>query len=126
MFIWLRFNPVSRLLSRLAPWWVVLETKGCRSGKARRVPLARGPLEGNATWVIAVHGRHASFVRNILADPNVRIKLGRRWHDGVAEVVPMRQDVLKRFSRYARSGPRHVGIDSCLIRIDLARGGSSA
>jgi hypothetical protein len=44
---------------------VIPETKGRRSGKPRRVPLAPGPVDGWVGWVISVHGEIAAFVRNM-------------------------------------------------------------
>src|SRR5205085_2057298 len=74
-FFWWWFNPIARRLAGIAPWWVVVETTGRKSGKVRQAPLARGPVDGNVTWVIAVHGRHAGFVKNIEANPQVRFRL---------------------------------------------------
>ena len=56
--LWRVMNPMARRLAGIAPWWVVLETTGRRSGRPRQVPLARGPVSGNTTWLIAVHGEH--------------------------------------------------------------------
>jgi deazaflavin-dependent oxidoreductase (nitroreductase family) len=119
MVFWRLFNPPARLLAGYAPWWVVLETVGRRTGKPRRVPLARGPVDGSTAWLIAVHGEHATFARNIAANPNVRLKLNRHWYGGTAKVVPLDEDVLRRFNAYARMGPRTTGIDPKLIRVDL-------
>jgi deazaflavin-dependent oxidoreductase (nitroreductase family) len=104
-----------------APWWVVLETTGRKSGQPRRTPLARGPSEGDTTWIVAVHGRHAGFVRNLLQDPRVRLQMGGRWYEGRASVGPMDPVVVRRFNLYARTGPRTLGIDPVLVRIDLER-----
>jgi deazaflavin-dependent oxidoreductase (nitroreductase family) len=120
MAFWRVFNPLARRLAGVAPWWVVLETRGCRSGVSRQIPLARGPVEGRTAWLIAVHGRHASFVRNIVADSAVRLKIRGRWQDGVASVEPLDPAVLRRFNPYARMGPRTMGIDAALVRVDLA------
>lgn len=83
------------------------------------MPLARGPQDGSTVWLISVHGRHASFARNIAANPRVGLKLARKWLSGEATVTPLDEEVLQRFSLYARMGPRTVGIDSMLVRIDL-------
>jgi deazaflavin-dependent oxidoreductase (nitroreductase family) len=99
----------------------VLETRTRRSGRARRVPLARGPRDGNVLWLIAVHGSHAAFVRNLLADPRVRVKSGGRWRTGTATVEPYDDTTAARFNAYGRSGPRTFGIDPVLIRIELFR-----
>ena len=119
MAIWRVFNPLARSLAGLAPWWVVLETTGRRSGRARRVPLARGPVDGRTAWLIAVHGAHSSFAHNIAGNPRVRLKLRGRWHEGTAALEPLDPAVLSRFNRYARMGPRTIGIAPKLIRVDL-------
>jgi hypothetical protein len=62
---WRIVNPVTRPAAGLVPWWVILETKGRRSGKPRPVPLARGPVDGHIAWLISVHGETAWFARNI-------------------------------------------------------------
>ena len=121
MAFWRVINPLALRAAGVAPWWVVLETTGRRSGRARRVPLATGPVEGDTAWLISVHGRHASFARNIAANPRVRLKLRGRWREGTAQLVPLNRERLARFNRYARLGPRTLGIDSELVRIDLDR-----
>jgi deazaflavin-dependent oxidoreductase (nitroreductase family) len=116
---WRLFNPLARRAAGVAPWWVVLETTGRRSGKPRRVPLARGPVDGHTAWLIAVHGPHASFAHNIAANPRVRLKLRGRWREGNAAIVPFDSETLARFNRYARLGPRTLGIEPKLVRVDL-------
>jgi deazaflavin-dependent oxidoreductase (nitroreductase family) len=116
---WAIFNPVARRLAGIAPWWVVLETIGHKSGKKRQAPLARGPVDGNTTWVIAVHGRHAGFVKNIEANPTVRFRLRGRWHDGIASIHAMDDAIVKRFNAYGQAGPKTLGWDPVLVRIEL-------
>jgi deazaflavin-dependent oxidoreductase (nitroreductase family) len=108
-----------RVPPRLAPWWVVLETTGRRSGQPRRVPLARGPVEADVTRLIAVHGRQAAFVRNVLAQPSVRLRIGGRWRGGIATIEPFDDSRLAGFSFYARMGPRTLGIEPVFIRVEL-------
>lgn len=121
LLLWWRIvNPPSRLLAGIAPWWVVIETVGRRSGRPRRTPLARGPFAGDTTWLISVHGRHASWVKNLEHSPTVRLRLNRRWRTGSASIVAYDPLIIARFNRYARSGPPTVGIDPALIRIDLS------
>ena len=119
MGFWRIANPLARPLAGLAPWWVLLETTGRRSGRPRRVPLARGPVEGRTAWVICVHGRHSAMAYNIEANPRVRLKMRGRWHEGTAALADMDERILGGFSRYAQSGPRTVGIEPKLIRIEL-------
>ena len=120
LLIWRLVNPPSRALAGRAPWWVVLETTGRRTGEPRRVPLARGPIDGSIAWLIAVHGQHAAFARNIATNRRVRLKVGREWHEGSAKLVPIEEALLSRFSFYARLGPRVVGIDPKLVRVELS------
>ena len=119
--LWRVINPPGRRLSGLAPWWILLETRGRRSGQPRTTPLARGPVDGDVVWVSSVHGRHADWVRNIEADPEVRIKISGRWHHGRATVQEYDEAASRRFNRYARSGPARLGIDPALVRIELRR-----
>jgi deazaflavin-dependent oxidoreductase (nitroreductase family) len=84
------FNPVVRGLFRLglpAPGTAVLETTGRKSGRPRRNPVTNG-LDGGVFWIVAEHGRRASYVRNIEANPRVRVRIGRRWRKGTARLVP--------------------------------------
>src|ERR687886_502185 len=67
--------------------WALLETTGRRSGEPRRVPVGDG-LRGETFWIVAEHGRHADYVRNIEAEPRVRVKVRGRWRTGTAHVLP--------------------------------------
>jgi deazaflavin-dependent oxidoreductase (nitroreductase family) len=126
MAMWRVMNPVALLMAGRAPWWVVLETTGRRSGRPRRVPLARGPVDASTLWVIAVHGPHAGFARNIAASPDVRVRMRGRWYAGRATLEPLDPAILRRFNAYARLGPRTVGIDPALVRIELGEQGAPA
>jgi deazaflavin-dependent oxidoreductase (nitroreductase family) len=118
---WRIVNPPVRRLAGFAPWWVLLETQGGRTGTPRTIPLARGPIDGNVVWLNSVHGRHADWVRNLVATPGVRIKLSGRWHDAHATVHEYDEATVRRFNLYARSGPRALGIDPALVRVELRR-----
>jgi deazaflavin-dependent oxidoreductase (nitroreductase family) len=118
---WRIVNPLNGRLAGYAPWWVLLEARGRRSGRPRTFPLARGPLDGHVLWLISVHGRHADWVRNIEAAPEVRVKLSGRWHAGNAGVHDYDAAIARRFNAYARSGPRTLGIDPVLVRVELRR-----
>jgi deazaflavin-dependent oxidoreductase (nitroreductase family) len=67
--------------------WALLETTGRVSGQPRRVPVGDG-LRGETFWIVAEHGRHADYVRNIERDPRVRVKARGRWRTGTAHVLP--------------------------------------
>jgi deazaflavin-dependent oxidoreductase (nitroreductase family) len=121
---WRLVNPPTRPLAGVVPWWVLLETSGRRSGKARRTPLARGPSEGTVTWLIAVHGGSAGWVQNLEANPAVRIRINGRWHHARARPQPYDVDIVSRFNGYARAGPRTFGMKPLLVRVEL--GGPTA
>jgi deazaflavin-dependent oxidoreductase (nitroreductase family) len=116
---WKVVDPPTRRLAGVAPWWVLLETRGRRTSTPRRTPLARGPRDGDVVWLASVHGRHANWVRNLEADPEVRIKISGHWRATRATVEEFDADVARRFNLYARTGPRALGIDPTLVRIQL-------
>src|SRR3954454_4283418 len=64
----------------------LLETTGRKSGLPRQVPLGNG-LRGDDFWIVTEHGYAADYVKNIQANPNVRVKVGREWYTGVAEIL---------------------------------------
>lgn len=69
------------------PGSAVLETTGRKSGKPRRTPVTDG-LDGDVFWLVAEHGRGAAYVKNIEANPRVKVRLGRRWRQGTARILP--------------------------------------
>lgn len=94
-------NPLVKALHRIGlnPLGIaLLETTGRRSGRARVVPVGVR-RDGRELWFIAEHGDQAGYVRNLIHQPRVRVKLRRglthRWHPGVAE-VRREQDPLAR------------------------------
>ena len=83
-------NPVVKAMFRLgipAPGTAILETTGRKSGRPRRTPVTKG-LDGDTFWIVAEHGERAAYVRNIRANPRVRVKVRRRWRTGTAVPVP--------------------------------------
>jgi deazaflavin-dependent oxidoreductase (nitroreductase family) len=115
---WRLVNPPTRWLAGVVPWWVLLETVGHRTGRLRRTPIARGPIDDTGIWLIAAHGRHASWVKNIQARPTVRVRHRRSWRDGTARVQDLDAQRLARFNVYARQAAKTMGIDPMLVRID--------
>jgi deazaflavin-dependent oxidoreductase (nitroreductase family) len=116
---WSVVNPVVRPLAGIMPWWLLLETTGRRSGMKRVTPFANGPIDDGVLLLISVHGARAAFALNNAADPTVRVKRRGTWRTGTAEIVPMDESVLPRFSLYGRVGLRTFGEDARLIRVTL-------
>jgi deazaflavin-dependent oxidoreductase (nitroreductase family) len=67
--------------------FALLETTGRRTGLARHTPVGNG-LDGDTFWLVAAHGTQAGYVRNLQAEPRVRVKAGGIWRAGTAVVLP--------------------------------------
>lgn len=112
-------NPLTKPLAGILPGWILLETTGRKSGKKRRTPLG-GTKQGSSFWVVSEHGR-SNYVRNIEADPRVRVRMRGRWRDGTAHVMPDDDADARRKTQSAwnRSAVRTFGTDLLSVRIDL-------
>jgi deazaflavin-dependent oxidoreductase (nitroreductase family) len=117
-------NPVVRRLAQrgLAGGAVaLLETTGRRSGQPRVTPVGNG-LRGDAFWIVTEHGWASAYVKNIQADPRVRVKVGRRWLSGTATILPD-DDPIERMRVLGRglndATVRLVGTEHLVIRVDL-------
>lgn len=114
------FNPFLKLGSGYVPGTILLETTGRKSGKPRRTALA-GKRETDVLWIVSEHGRRSQYVRNILANPRVRVRLGGRWRTGAAQPVDT-DDPLARLRWMG--GPNSVsirllGTSLLSVRVDL-------
>jgi len=131
-------NPLMRLLLTIGVnplGLAILETRGQRSGKIRRVPVGNG-RKGDSFWIIAEHGTRAGYVRNIEHDPRVRVRLRiglrYRWVDGIATVRPD-EDPLARQRRIIAWHPlralnavnvRVLGADLLAVHVQLCLAGA--
>ena len=95
LLFWRIVNPLTRPLAGFAPWWVLVETQGRRTGKTRRTPLAAGPRQADGMAVIAVHGRSSGWVLNAEAKPDVRIRHNGRWRQARAEILPWDPELVR-------------------------------
>lgn len=117
-------NPVVRRLldrSLMPRTHALLETTGRKSGEPRRVPVGNG-LRGDIFWIVTEHGRQADYVKNIEANPRVRVKVGREWREGTAHLMPD-DEVLARMKELHRPANdtmvRLAGSELMTVRIDL-------
>jgi len=76
-------TPLASLLGRM---FLLLTTRGRRSGLPRTTPLQYEAIKG-AYYLGAARGVRADWVRNILADPSVECRVGRRMFRATARVV---------------------------------------
>ena len=103
------------------PSVVILETTGRRSGEPRRVPVTR-MLEADTLWIVTEHGRRAAYVRNIEANPRVRVRVGRRWRTGTATVLEgddWRARQRRMPNRLNSAMVRAMGTEHLTVRVDL-------
>ena len=107
---------------------VLLETTGRRSGRPRRTPVMNG-IVGNELWIVAEHGHRAGYVRNLAADPRVRVKRGRRWVEGEATVLddddPLARAAwiaqqLRRSKKMETIATRLFCVDPVTVRVNLS------
>ncbi len=119
------FNPLVKagVAAGLLRGWAILETTGRRSGRRRRTPVGNGLL-GDTFWIVAEHGRRAGYVRNIEADPRVRVNVRGRWRSRTAHVMP-EDDPRERQHRIGRrlnaAAVRAMGTHLLTVRVDLDR-----
>lgn len=116
-------NPVVRQVAGRVPGApVLLETTGRTSGQRRRTPVG-GRLVGESFWLVSEHGLRSQYVKNLVADPNVRLRMRGRWHSGIAHLLP-EDDPRARLRELPRSNSaavRALGTSLLTIRIDLGR-----
>ena len=117
-------NPPMKALAvrGLAPGVALLETAGRKSGQPRRTPVTNGLKRGSNTfWIVAEQGRKAAYVRNIEADPRVRVRVGRRWRSGVAHVLEDDDTRARQrgMPRIHAASVRAMGTELVTVRIDL-------
>lgn len=124
------FNPGPRLALRLgvAPRaFGLIETTGRVSGLPRVTPIGLS-IEGTTAWVVAEHGTACDYVKNIGAEPRVRVKQRRTWHWGTATVMADDEPMARRRAIDATNGVigrldgvffRAACSSPCTIRIDL-------
>lgn len=125
-------NPVVRLAWDLRlpiPGDALLATTGRRTGLPRRTPVCDG-LDGQTFWLIAQRGHDADWVRNIEANPRVRVKLSgphANWRAGTAHILDdddpqERQRILSQgnFPRWlCMSTSQALHTNPLTIRVDL-------
>ena len=109
-------NPLLRRL----PTQTLLETTGRKSGEPRRTPLG-GSKVGDQFWFVSEFGEKSQYVKNIQTDPNVRVRLNGKWHNGIAHLVPEDDPHarLKTLPQFNSIGVRTFGTNLLTIRVDF-------
>jgi deazaflavin-dependent oxidoreductase (nitroreductase family) len=109
-------NPVLRRL----PFQTLLETTGRVSGVPRRTPVG-GRRVGDAFWLVSEFGERSQYIRNIKADPRVRVRIRGRWYTGTAHLLPGDDPIarLRGLPRLNSVGVRAFGTNLLTVRVDL-------
>ncbi|HSX98014.1 MAG TPA: nitroreductase/quinone reductase family protein [Streptomyces sp.] len=109
-------NPVLRRV----PLQTVLETTGRTSGLSRRTPVG-GRRVGDTFWLVSEYGEKSHYIRNIKADPSVRVRIRGRWHEGTAQLLPDDDPVarLRTLPRMNSAAVRVLGSGLLTVRVDL-------
>ncbi len=115
----LQKNVANRVMRRM-PFQTLLETTGRNSGEPRRTPLG-GRRIGDQFWFVSEFGEKSQYVRNIKADPEVRVRLKGRWHSGTAHLVPGddARARLRSLPQFNSMGVRAFGTNLLTVRVDL-------
>ncbi|MFD1660839.1 nitroreductase/quinone reductase family protein [Streptomyces caeni] len=107
-------------LLRRMPLQTLLETTGRVSGLPRPTPVG-GRRVGDSFWLVSEYGERSQYVRNILANPRVRVRIRGRWHTGTAHLLPDDDPLarLKTLPRLNSTAVRALGAGLLTVRVDL-------
>lgn len=80
-----------------------------------------GRRAGDALWLVSEFGERAQYIRDIRADPRIRVRLGGRWHTGTAHPLPGDDPVARSRAppRFNGSAVRLFGTGLITVRVDL-------
>lgn len=118
---WRIVNPLWIPCAGLFLGFGVVETTGRRTGRRHQVPVG-GRLSGDTFWFVAANGHRSHHVKNIEADPQVRVRVHGRWREGTAHLCP--DDNVRR--RLMRMNPANsifiaiAGREPLTVRVDLS------
>lgn len=113
-------NPIAKRVGRLLASQALLETIGRKSGLPRHTPVG-GRRDGSTFWMVSEFGYQSQYVRNIAANPRVRLRLDDQWRTGVATLLD-EDDARDRLTHLPRANSllvRLVGNELLTVRIDL-------
>ena len=87
---------------------LLLTTTGRKSGLPRVTPLQYEEIDGKIT-IGSARGIKADWYRNILADPNVSVRVGSRQFDGMGEAISDPEKVAEFLEYRYQKHPRMIG-----------------
>jgi deazaflavin-dependent oxidoreductase (nitroreductase family) len=115
-----RSRPLFVWSSGVVPGFALIETIGRRSGLPRLTPVG-GRRKRDVFWFVAGAGRKALYVRNIEANPRVRVRVHGRWWTGTADLRDDDNPYLRMIGLNPVNGffLLLAGGDHLAIRVDL-------
>lgn len=121
VFIWRWMKTLSRRMvrtyngkSRTSRMVLLLTTTGRKTGLERTTPLQFEEIDG-LCYVASARGRQADWFRNLQADPHVRVRVGERQFDALAEAITNPEQIADFLQYRLKRHPRMVGT---LLRLE--------
>ena len=76
---------------------------------------------GDSFWLVSEYGERSQYVRNIRANPVVRVRIKGRWHTGTAHILPDDDPKarLRKLPRWNSTAVRAFGTGLLTVRVDL-------
>jgi deazaflavin-dependent oxidoreductase (nitroreductase family) len=93
---------------------LLLKTKGRKSGLLRTTPLQYEQI-GDAYYLGSMLGARADWYQNIVADPHVHLRIGRKTIPGLAEPINDPNQVYEFIKYRLAKNPRMIGT---ILRMD--------
>jgi deazaflavin-dependent oxidoreductase (nitroreductase family) len=106
------------------PEFLYLTTTGRRTGRPREIEIWFTRL-GRRHYLVAEHGLGAQWVRNLLADGRVQVRVGRRRFAARARVVDAAVEATLARSVRARSERKYGWGDGLVVELTTPAGSPS-
>jgi deazaflavin-dependent oxidoreductase (nitroreductase family) len=101
------------------PQYLYLTTRGRKSGQPRQIEIWFTRYEGRY-YLVAEHREHAHWVRNLLANPHVQVRVGDGRFPARARVVDARKEPALAREIRARSEKKYGWGDGLVVELDPA------
>ncbi len=111
---------IANQATKRIPSQTLLETTGRKSGEPRTTPVG-GSRVGDEFWFVSEFGQNSQYVRNIMVNPQVRVRIDNRWHHGTAHLLP-EDDTdarLRQLPQFNSMAVRAFGTNHLTVRVDL-------
>lgn len=88
---------------------LLLTTTGRKSGLPRQTPLLYDEVDGQY-FVGSARGVIADWYQNVLADPQVKVRIGSRWFQALAEPLTEPAEIMRLLELRRKNHPWLVGV----------------